>query len=273
MRYTFGSDASDFAIQAASLHADHVLAAPNQNGTAWSAITGGLQYIDLIAIEGGAPPTTDANGWINRFQGPHGVTQMWLDFGVGDRFLVRTTDIIAPAMTPEAFPPAPGKTYMLGGQGVTNTASQTAGSLRLYPVFLPYDLPAVTVMIDVTGAGAGGSTLIPAVYSCDAYGAADALLFTGPSLSTSGIAYVSGAFAHLLPAGWLWVGGLHLSGGGVATFLNMTKTGNSPTGGPARADSASPQLLCGFQNGLAALPNPFAGTYISATAPVLFIGT
>lgn len=96
MRFTFGGAASDFAIQAPSLTGDVVHAAPNRTGgTAWTARTGGTQYTDLVAVPGNpAPVSSDANGWINQFQGPDGVIELWVDLGTGVRFLLETVDPI-----------------------------------------------------------------------------------------------------------------------------------------------------------------------------------
>lgn len=91
-RYTFGSSAADYVIQPPHLYDGQLKSAPNRSGSAWSAITGGAQYTDLIALEGTGPPSTDADGWINRFQGPDGVDRLWLQFNGTDRFFVLATD-------------------------------------------------------------------------------------------------------------------------------------------------------------------------------------
>lgn len=92
-RYTFGSSAADFAIQPPSLYGGVVNAAANRNGTAWDSITGGAQLTDLVPVEGATAPSTDANGFINRFQGPDGVDRLWVAFApAGERFLIIATD-------------------------------------------------------------------------------------------------------------------------------------------------------------------------------------
>lgn len=129
-RYTFGGEASDFAILDPALFADDVIAAPNRSGTAWSDITAGTQYTDLIAIEGASPPSTNGSGWINRFQGPDTITQMWVQFtGTGDRFLIRATD--GPLGT--------------GGGGLTLTETDNGDG-------------TITLHASSTGGGGGGSS-------------------------------------------------------------------------------------------------------------------
>lgn len=171
------------------------------------------------------------------------------------------------------FTPQAGQQFTFGDIANANVSAQTAGGLRLCPAYLPVPVTLTQLGVNVSAAGAAGSTMTPAFYRCDANGNPGALLATGPALSTAAIAFVLGAFAQTLPAGWLWVGGLHLSAGAAATVWSAQRPGASPWGGLLRVDGANPALPFAVQTGLAAVPDPFAGTYASGNAPMIYAVT
>jgi len=167
--------------------------------------------------------------------------------------------------------PATGRQYILGGQDQLAGAAPTAGSLRLYAVQVPITTAYQQLGVNVTAAGAAGSTIQPAVYDVDAFGNPRNLILSGSALDTSAIAIPSAGPAGTLPAGWLWVGGLCLSAGAVPTVTSVAKSDHDPRGPFAPTDNAAGGTVLAFQNGLAALPAQFAGTYVSGSAPVLFV--
>jgi len=95
MRYTFGGQATDLVVQQPSSNFGFVKTLPNQTaGTAWSAQVGGSQLTDLVI--NGTPATSltsDADGYVARFQGPDGVVEVWADFGSGRRFLLKGLEV------------------------------------------------------------------------------------------------------------------------------------------------------------------------------------
>lgn len=92
-RYTFGGNASDYAVAAPSGNGGVLRALPSATGgTCWSARVGGTQYTDLIAVRGGVPVCTDPDGYLYQFQGPDGVTDLWVDLGTGTRFHLTSSD-------------------------------------------------------------------------------------------------------------------------------------------------------------------------------------
>lgn len=92
-RHTFGGAASDLLISPPSNHANALVALPSATGgTAWTAVSGGTRLADLVAVSGGTPVCTDSNGYVYQFQGPDGVTDLWVDFGSGTRYHLLSTD-------------------------------------------------------------------------------------------------------------------------------------------------------------------------------------
>lgn len=92
-RYTFGGNASDYAVMPPSTMGGVLRSFHSATGgTCWSAKTGGTQYTDLIAVAGGAPVCTDQDGYVYQFQGPDGVTDLWVDLGTGERFHLLSSD-------------------------------------------------------------------------------------------------------------------------------------------------------------------------------------
>jgi hypothetical protein len=84
-RSTFGGTSSDFVFVASPSGAISLASATL---TAWSAKTGGSRYTDLLLGadgSGGAASSISVgtDGQVPAFQGPSGVTQLWLDAGAG----------------------------------------------------------------------------------------------------------------------------------------------------------------------------------------------
>lgn len=167
--------------------------------------------------------------------------------------------------------PATGRQYILGGENAVVNVAQSAGVLRLYAEFIPYATPYTQLGFNVTGAGAAGSTLQPAVYDIDANGNPRNLIASGSLLDTSAAAVVSAGPAGTLPAGWVWVGGLCITAGAAPTVTSTSKSDHDPRGPFSPTDNAAGAAVLASQNGLAALPGVFAGTYVSGLAPVLFV--
>lgn len=166
-----------------------------------------------------------------------------------------------------------GRTAVLGGQQVLVNTGLTAGQLRLYPVLIEIAQPVLTVGVNVTTAGAAGSTLVPAIYSPDANGFPGALLYTATALPTDVIATPSTAFAQTLPVGVLWVGGLHLSAGAAASLTCISRAGFSPWGEFAPTDSLAAMADQALQPTLSALPATFGGTMNAVNSPALYFTT
>lgn len=93
-RYNFGGDLASFTILAPSGQSNVVKAQPNATGSVYAARTGGSALTDLLDHNGAAASTitSDADGFVRRFQGPSGYTDLWADFGGGSRFHLRTAD-------------------------------------------------------------------------------------------------------------------------------------------------------------------------------------
>lgn len=170
------------------------------------------------------------------------------------------------------FPQA-GKLHMLGGEAPKTGAALTAGSLRLYPVFLPFAVPYTALGFNITAAGAAGCTIVPAIYQLDAFGGAKTLIIAGTAVPADAIAQANVAQAGVLPAGRLWAGGLCLSGGAVPTVTSVSTSDQDSRGSLVPTDNAIGAVALGFQSGLAALPATFAGTYQAGAAPMLYVTT
>lgn len=174
---------------------------------------------------------------------------------------------------PGYFPPQAGQQFAIGDIANANVSAQTAGGLRLCPVYLPFPVTPTALGVNVSTAGAVGSTLTPTIYKCDANGNPGALFAAGPALSTAAVAFATGAFATVIPPGWYWVGGLHLSAGAAATVWAAQRPGAVPWGGLVRVDGANPALPFAVATGLGAVPDPFVGTYASGNAPMIYVVT
>ncbi len=96
-RYLFGGSPADFAIQT-NYPADDatVRVQPEVDLTVWSAPVAGTRYTDLQLEFGGSTVailTTSVSGRLPRFYGPDGVTQVWIDMGDTDRYVLESTDL------------------------------------------------------------------------------------------------------------------------------------------------------------------------------------
>lgn len=162
IRFTFAGGPGDFTIVAPSTTAGVVNAYANAHGTAWSQSAGGTQYTDLLPIgTGPAPVQTDANGFIYDFQGPAGITILWVDFGAGQRFPLIARELVGilggdgyvnPAMAPALLTTsAAAAGYVAQGQMAVDLAKQTG--------------------VDVTGATDCGVAVQTALDSAVALGA------------------------------------------------------------------------------------------------------
>lgn len=95
VRFTFAGGPGDFVVTAPSTTGNVVNSYPNAHGTAWSQAVGGAQYADLLPIgTDPAPVQTDGNGFIYSFQGPAGVTILWVDFGGAQRFPLIARELV-----------------------------------------------------------------------------------------------------------------------------------------------------------------------------------
>jgi len=97
-----GFDSGALAINPPVNSVNYVKSAPNiLGGTAWDSPVGGVQYTDLVLVDGVTATTarTDANGYVKVMYGPDGVNEgMWVDLGSGSRFWLRTTDPLGPVV-------------------------------------------------------------------------------------------------------------------------------------------------------------------------------
>lgn len=89
-RHWFGGTPADFAVQITSTG---LLKAASSPVTFWTAPTGGSQLTDLL--DGAGSPlsnvSTSGSGDLpQRFQGPDGADQMWVDAGAGRKLLLAT---------------------------------------------------------------------------------------------------------------------------------------------------------------------------------------
>lgn len=169
--------------------------------------------------------------------------------------------------------PAAGRLYMISGESAVAAAAATAGVLRLYAIANPFAVAFTALGVNVTAAGAAGSTLTPVFYDVDASGNPRNPVVTGPALDTSVIAQVNGAQAGVIPAGNLWVGTLCLSAGAGPTVTSVSKSDHDPRGPWSPTDNAAGAAVLAAQSGLAAVPTPFAGLYNSGFAPVVYVTT
>jgi hypothetical protein len=92
-RSTFGGTTNDILLGEAP---DGALHYTTGTLTFWTASTGGTQHVDLLMPPGGSAASSipvGANGQMPAFEGPDGVTEMWVDAG-GDagRFLLLDRD-------------------------------------------------------------------------------------------------------------------------------------------------------------------------------------
>lgn len=92
MRHKFGESPADVAME---LDGSSLIVRPNSVGTVWDAATAGNQITDLRDIGGTTPMTevTADNSGRVAFQGPDGVTVLYIDFGFGARFAMTATTI------------------------------------------------------------------------------------------------------------------------------------------------------------------------------------
>lgn len=175
--------------------------------------------------------------------------------------------------TPGWLPPAAGHWHMAGGEGGVGNLASTAGALRLYPVWLPFGMTVTQVGVNVTAAGAAGCTVQPAVYKVGPNGDPAGLQHAGPLLSGAAIGFVSAADAFQLAPGWWWMGALVISAGAAPTITSMGRVSTDPRGSIVPTDSPAGATQLSNQSGLAALPDPFAGTYVAGTSPMLYLST
>lgn len=169
--------------------------------------------------------------------------------------------------------PATGRLYIVGGEAPKAGGSPTAGSLRMYPVFFPFAVTFTALGFNVTVAGAAGCTLLPAIYNLDAFGNPRAPLFAGVAVPADAIAQANVAQAGTIPAGRYWAGGLCLSAGAAPTVTSQSTSDQDARGSLVPTDNATGAVAMAFQSGLAALPNPFAGTFQAGSAPTLYLTT
>ncbi|HUX70404.1 MAG TPA: hypothetical protein VMV41_07840 [Cellulomonadaceae bacterium] len=128
IRFTFAGGPGDFTITAPSTTGNTVTSYPNAHGTAWSQAVGGTQYTDLLPFGSDPSPVeTDLNGFIYPFQGPVGITLVWVDFGGGQRFPLLARELV----------------NILGPDGGIGGGSITAGTVG--DAFLPSTSNAATV--------------------------------------------------------------------------------------------------------------------------------
>lgn len=90
MRYRFGGSPADFATERVG---NQLLLRPGATGAAWTAATGGTQLTDLTDLAGNpiSQLTADTDGAV-AFYGPDGVTQLYVDFGYGRRYVLTAVD-------------------------------------------------------------------------------------------------------------------------------------------------------------------------------------
>lgn len=96
-RYNFGLTPSDWVFQEGA--GQEAILSAGVTLTFWNMRTAGVQYKDLI-FENTAVETIDSGdgtdyptGTIPQFQGPDGITSMWVDAGGASRYLMMTTDL------------------------------------------------------------------------------------------------------------------------------------------------------------------------------------
>ncbi|MFC9974294.1 hypothetical protein ACFVH6_25660 [Spirillospora sp. NPDC127200] len=98
MRFWFGRTPSDWTMEVAGDRS--ILATGSIPLTFWSSATGGFQYTDLLLEDGtvvskifSGNGTDLPLGTIPAFQGPDGVTKVWVDSGVGTRWVLPATNL------------------------------------------------------------------------------------------------------------------------------------------------------------------------------------
>lgn len=120
MRHAFGGSPADYAMQRVDTQ---LVLRPGATGTAWDAATGGTQYTDLTDPLG-APitaVTADGDGAV-AFNGPDGVSLLYLDFGYGRRYTMTASDTGATLAAFMAQGGAPGGWATLDGSGHIDTS-------------------------------------------------------------------------------------------------------------------------------------------------------
>ena len=96
-RFNYGMAPTDWVFFPGA--ANEAVLTPDIQVTFWNMQVGGVQYTDLLFNGVAADSIKSGNGtdWalgsIPRFQGPDGITSMWMDAGGGTRFLLVTTDL------------------------------------------------------------------------------------------------------------------------------------------------------------------------------------
>lgn len=171
-RLWFGGTSDDYVYFTVPFGANRVVSIGSTTTlTFWSLASGGTQYTDLLL--GGSPVTsiTTANGFIPAFQGPDGVTQMWVDSGTGTRTLMQA----------EGVPGPTGPVASVVGQTGAVTGAQIAADPALsgtYAQKRTYDVVADGGADPTAGASSDLGAIITA--AATALAAAGGGTITGP---------------------------------------------------------------------------------------------
>lgn len=115
MRHKFGGSPADHAMERVGMQ---LLLRPDSVGTVWDAASGGTQVTDLTDLTGSpiATVTADSDAVV-AFYGPDGVTDLYVDFGYGRRYIMAATDLGDILTTFTAQGGAPGGWAQLDGSG------------------------------------------------------------------------------------------------------------------------------------------------------------
>ena len=166
------------------------------------------------------------------------------------------------------------------GLSLTNTgdalvnAIAAQGELRLAQVYLPFGINVTALGCQVSAVGDAGCMLTPVIYGLTANGAPGALLHTGATVAGDSIGEHTAAAAFPLAAGWYWVGILPLLCPVTApTLRGFDRVPGGMFGGLASFGSGEVRAVGWIQTGLAAPPNPFAGTVSGTPAASIVIST